>query len=229
MRKTNEEWCATWKVAKRKTDKDRALMGILHNNKGLINTHARKIRNFVSNKEDFNQHCIPYTIYALNNFDLSRGLKFTSYYVWVLKACVSTFNKEEGIVKPVFRKEGTKTKIVHWEEYSLNKIDVKGFEPINSLEAEPEPEKQEGSAYVPQLLESLTERELKLITEYYGIGPTKVPKTLEETRRYSGLTREMTRQIVAGARKKMRGIIKQGVIANNPFYKEITDIYEVYS
>jgi len=86
-----------------------------------------------------------------------------------------------------------------------------------------QPDNCEAGKYVDSFLETLCEREKKVIKQCYGIGG--VEHTLSDIAPTVGVSREMVRQIKDKAIYKIRAKIKIGLLCRNKFILEIAGIY----
>ena len=199
-----------------------AIEQLIQNNYGLIHKYAVKTRDVRSNYLDFKQHVVPYIQNAADGFDLSRGLKFISYFVWHLKAAITDFNRHEGTIKPVLRKG----KIVDFDTCSLNIENEYGQEHINLIEDTREPEKESLKYYSDTILGLLTVRERRIFSMFFGLQ-TGIPRSMSEIGQEMNLCRERVRQIKADAIKKVRAKTKMGNLQGTGVFQEMHSLYSV--
>ena len=134
-------------------------------------------------------------IRAAHKFDPSKGVKFISYAVWWIKnsinECIEKYNRDNETLS--------------YEDYTLNKctdLDNK-FEQINEDFEEKINNIQSRKDAIESLMKCLHEREIKILTLFFGLNGGK-EMTLEEVGKEMCLTNERVRQIKDGALSKLK-------------------------
>lgn len=152
-------------------------------------------------------------IKAIDKFDASMGNKVISYGVWWIRQSILEALKKRNNINgddSEFEFENPKEEFVSTD----NDIDVS----VNDSFLEPDStvkKDDEDKETIKNLLTCLTERERKIITEYYGLDGSK-PKTLEDIGNKLGITKERIRQISEKAMKKLRlSALENYIVKNN--------------
>ena len=134
-------------------------------------------------------------IRAAHKFDPSKGVKFISYAVWWIKnsinECIEKYNRDNETLS--------------YEDYTLNKctdLDNK-FEQINEDFEEKINNIQSRKDAIESLMKCLHEREIKILTLFFGLNGGK-EMTLEEVGKEMCLTNERVRQIKDSALTKLK-------------------------
>ena len=134
-------------------------------------------------------------IRAAHKFDPSKGVKFISYAVWWIKnsinECIEKYNRDNETLS--------------YEDYTLNKctdLDNK-FEQINEDFEEKINNIQSRKDAIESLMKCLHEREIKILTLFFGLNGGK-EMTLEEVGKEMCLTNERVRQIKDIALTKLK-------------------------
>lgn len=138
---------------------------------------------------------------AIDKFDGNKGCKIISYSVWWIR---------QSILEALGKKAMIKSEDLP-EDYERQPEDDELFVsdttlPKNSpfvYDTDSETRDKEIAETVKILIKNLSEREKRIVTEYYGLNGEK-PKTLEEIGRGMNLTKERVRQINEKALKRLR-------------------------
>lgn len=134
-------------------------------------------------------------LHAATKFDGDKNIKFISYAVWWIKnsinECIETYNRN--------------TEVINYEDYvidnckdvdkELNLVNEDFEEKINNLQGRRDA--------VDDLLKCLHEREIKILTLFYGLNDGK-EMTLDEVGKCMNLTNERVRQIKDTALSKLK-------------------------
>lgn len=134
-------------------------------------------------------------IRAAHKFDSSKGVKFISYAVWWIKnsinECIEKYNRNNETLS--------------YDDYTINKcIDLDNkFEQINEDFEEKINNIQSRKDAIESLMKCLHEREIKILTLFFGLNGGK-EMTLEEVGKEMCLTNERVRQIKDGALSKLK-------------------------
>ncbi len=134
-------------------------------------------------------------LHAATKFDGDKNIKFISYAVWWIKnsinECIETYNRN--------------TEVINYEDYvidnckdvdkELNLVNEDFEEKINNLQGRRDA--------VDDLLKCLHEREIKILTLFYGLNDGK-EMTLDEVGKCMHLTNERVRQIKDTALSKLK-------------------------
>lgn len=134
-------------------------------------------------------------IRAAHKFDSTKGVKFISYAVWWIKnsinECIEKYNRDNETLS--------------YDDYTINKctdLDNK-FEQINEDFEEKINNIQSRKNAIESLMKCLHEREIKILTLFFGLNGGK-EMTLEEVGKEMCLTNERVRQIKDGALSKLK-------------------------
>ena len=134
-------------------------------------------------------------IRAAHKFDPSKGVKFISYAVWWIKnsinECIEKYNRDNETLS--------------YDDYTINKctdLDHK-FEQINEDFEEKINNIQSRKDAIESLMKCLHEREIKILTLFFGLNGGK-EMTLEEVGKEMCLTNERVRQIKDSALSKLK-------------------------
>lgn len=134
-------------------------------------------------------------IRAAHKFDSSKGVKFISYAVWWIKnsinECIEKYNRDNETLS--------------YDDYTINKctdLDNK-FEQINEDFEEKINNIQSRKDAIESLMKCLHEREIKILTLFFGLNGGK-EMTLEEVGKEMCLTNERVRQIKDAALSKLK-------------------------
>ena len=134
-------------------------------------------------------------IRAASKFDDKKNVKFISYAVWWIKnsinECIEKYNRDNEALS--------------YDDYTINKctdLDNK-FEQINEDFEEKINNIQSRKDAIESLMKCLHEREIKILTLFFGLNGGK-EMTLEEVGKEMCLTNERVRQIKDGALSKLK-------------------------
>lgn len=134
-------------------------------------------------------------IRAAHKFDSTKGVKFISYAVWWIKnsinECIEKYNRDNETLS--------------YDDYTINKctdLDNK-FEQINEDFEEKINNIQSRKDAIENLMKCLHEREIKILTLFFGLNGGK-EMTLEEVGKEMCLTNERVRQIKDSALSKLK-------------------------
>ena len=134
-------------------------------------------------------------IRAAHKFDSTKGVKFISYAVWWIKnsinECIEKYNRNNETLS--------------YDDYTINKctdLDHK-FEQINEDFEEKINNIQSRKDAIESLMKCLHEREIKILTLFFGLNGGK-EMTLEEVGKEMCLTNERVRQIKDSALSKLK-------------------------
>ena len=134
-------------------------------------------------------------IRAAHKFDSTKGVKFISYAVWWIKnsinECIEKYNRDNETLS--------------YDDYTINKctdLDNK-FEQINEAFEEKINNIQRRKDAIESLMKCLHEREIKILTLFFGLNGGK-EMTIEEVGKEMCLTNERVRQIKDSALSKLK-------------------------
>jgi RNA polymerase sigma factor (sigma-70 family) len=138
-------------------------------------------------------------IRAVDRFDFARGTKFSTYATWaVVRSLFAAINQEQK----------------HRNRFSTG-LDplvsdiTDGREPLSTEHALPDLR-----ALVGQFVDTLDEREARIITARFGLRKGSDPETLTRIGKELGVSKERVRQLVLRAMNKMRAFaVEQGIDA----------------
>lgn len=151
-------------------------------------------------------------IKALDKFDYEKGYKTISYSVWWIKQNILEALKKRNIINgdeitpsETFDEEDNidEDDNVTTEKY----VDTFNFDTLK---------RNDETSIVKDLMESLTDREKRVVTDYFGLD-SKEEMTLEEIGKEMGLTKERIRQIKESALKKLRTEALKNSITSETF------------
>ena len=134
-------------------------------------------------------------IRAASKFDGEKNVKFISYAVWWIKnsinECIETYNRNK--------------ESIFYEDYVFNNhSEIKyQFDLVNEDFENKINDIQSRRDTIDILLKCLHEREIKILTLFYGLGNGK-EMTLDEVGKEMNLTNERVRQIKDGALTKLK-------------------------
>ena len=134
-------------------------------------------------------------IRAVEKFDYSRGNKFSTYASWAIMKNFARTIPDEFKQKDRFRPTS--------EEIFLSKEDLRSDRYM--LESAQKRREEQ----VNQILESLDERERKIVVSRFGLDYSQEPQTLKEVGALLGVTKERIRQIEARALTKLRAAARE--------------------
>jgi RNA polymerase primary sigma factor/RNA polymerase sigma factor len=134
-------------------------------------------------------------IRAAEKFDYSRGNKFSTYASWAIMKNFARTIPDEFKQKDRFRPTS--------EEIFMSKEDLRSDRYM--LESAQKRREEQ----VEQILESLDERERKIVISRFGLDYSQEPQTLKEVGALLGVTKERIRQIEARALTKLRAAAKE--------------------
>ncbi len=152
-------------------------------------------------------------IKALDKFDYEKGYKTISYSVWWIRQTILEALNKRNIIKgdelaPSEKFDDENNTDTDGEEIVSEKyIDTFNFDNLK---------RNDESSVVKDLMDSLNEREKKVISSYFGLD-SKDEMTLEEIGNEMGLTKERIRQIKEGALKKLRTEALKNSITSETF------------
>jgi RNA polymerase primary sigma factor len=134
-------------------------------------------------------------IRAVEKFDYSRGNKFSTYASWAIMKNFARTIPGEFKQRDRFRPTS--------EEVFLSRADERSNRYIQ------ESEQQRREQQVNRILESLDDREQKIIISRFGLDYSQEPLTLKEVGEALGVTKERIRQIQTRALNKLRIAAKE--------------------
>ena len=174
---------------------EQALNKLVYHNLRFVVNIAKKYRNSNVPFADIISEGNLGLIRAAHKFDSSKGVKFISYAVWWIKnsinECIEKYNRDNETLS--------------YDDYTINKctdLDNK-FEQINEDFEEKINNIQSRKDAIESLMKCLHEREIKILTLFFGLNGGK-EMTLEEVGKEMCLTNERVRQIKDGALSKLK-------------------------
>lgn len=187
-----EEQILSEKIQK---DDEQALNKLVYHNLRFVVNIAKNYRNSNVPFADIISEGNLGLIRAAHKFDSSKGVKFISYAVWWIKnsinECIEKYNRNNETLS--------------YDDYTINKctdLDNK-FEQINEDFEEKINNIQSRKDAIESLMKCLHEREIKILTLFFGLNGGK-EMTLEEVGKEMCLTNERVRQIKDGALSKLK-------------------------
>lgn len=134
-------------------------------------------------------------IRAASKFDGDKNVKFISYAVWWIKnsinECIETYNRNKESISYEDYVFDNHSKI----KYQFDLVNEDFENKINDIQSRKDT--------IDALLKCLHEREIKILTLFYGLGDGK-EMTLDEVGKEMNLTNERVRQIKDGALTKLK-------------------------
>lgn len=150
---------------------------------------------------------------AIEKFDYTRDFKTISYSVWWIRQTILEALKKRNILKG---DELTQSENMNEENNSdIDDNIIEHEEYIDSFEFN-NIKQTDDSFLMDKLFDTLTEREKKVVSLYFGFAQNK-ELTLEEIGKKLGLTKERIRQIKECALKKMRTEALKNSITSETF------------
>ena len=151
-------------------------------------------------------------IKALDKFDYEKGYKTISYSVWWINQNILEAIKKRNIINgdeiEPSEKFDEDDEIGDDENVATEKyVDNFNFDNLK---------RSDEASTVRDLMESLTEREKQVVTDYFGLN-SKEEMTLEEIGKKMNLTKERIRQIKESALKKLRAEALKNSITSETF------------
>ena len=174
---------------------EQALNKLVYHNLRFVVNIAKNYRNSIVPFADIISEGNLGLIRAAHKFDSTKGVKFISYAVWWIKnsinECIEKYNRDNETLS--------------YDDYTINKctdLDNK-FEQINEDFEEKINNIQSRKDAIESLMKCLHEREIKILTLFFGLNGGK-EMTLEEVGKEMCLTNERVRQIKDGALSKLK-------------------------
>ena len=174
---------------------EQALNKLVYHNLRFVVNIAKNYRNSNVPFADIISEVNIGLIRAAHKFDSTKGVKFISYAVWWIKnsinECIEKYNRDNETLS--------------YDDYTINKctdLDNK-FEQINEDFEEKINNIQSRKDAIENLMKCLHEREIKILTLFFGLNGGK-EMTLEEVGKEMCLTNERVRQIKDGALSKLK-------------------------
>ena len=134
-------------------------------------------------------------IHAAKKFDYTKDVKFISYAVWWVRnsinECIEEYNREHELIECESYTFNNQKEM----DYHYEKINEDFENKINTIQSRKET--------IHELMKCLHEREVKILTLFYGLDDGK-EKTLDEVGKFMNLTNERVRQIKDRAISKMK-------------------------
>lgn len=223
---TNEYAVAIWQNTTNRRYRNEAMKTILTKNGGIIYGHSKKVIDSYVNFDDFKQEAAIQAMRNMDNFDLSRGLKFCSYFAHTTKAAIAATNQTAEIIRPRYKpkkEHGPLEGKQYWlrQSYqSINDVNEEGFEFGDQLEAPREPEKTDIHKFIEPLFHILSPMQKTIIKHSFGIGCTRLNNS--EIGDLINLCRERVRQIKDQSLDLMRTHAKHQRLKGNKLFNEIS-------
>ncbi len=132
---------------------------------------------------------------AVEKFDFARGYKFSTYASWaIMKNFARTIPDEHR----------------HRDRYRTSQAEMfASTEDDRSDVFEQEASQTQREAQVDKILDSLDEREQRIIIKRFGLQRGQEPLTLKQVGAELGVTKERIRQIEARALSKLRKVVEE--------------------
>lgn len=134
-------------------------------------------------------------IHAAEKFDYTKEVKFISYAVWWIKIsileCIEKYNRENELIECESYIFNNQKEL----EYQYEKVNEDFENKINTIQSRKD--------LVSELMKCLHEREVKILTLFYGLNEGK-EMTLDEVGKVMKLTNERVRQIKEQAICKLK-------------------------
>ena len=142
---------------------------------------------------------------AIEKFDESNDVKFISYAVWWIRHSILNAIQKRKLNESVELESGVSNDSVFANRLSDEEDDtVDGYNPsIFDDEADTYERMNKQNALINKMFESLSQREMKVITHYFGIEGCKKMNMIEIGEEL-GITSERVRQIKNQGIRKMR-------------------------
>lgn len=242
---TNEEAVIRWQSTTNRNIKNQSFKVILKNNNYMMRLPLRFIDNYKYNEHDFMQFLSILIAKKMNEYDISRGVKFISYLSYTMRASINLFRRDDGLMKPhettIYKSTGIKSKniakhqkvidgvihnpkrvIIEHRIESLN-APISNNDDTEMINVIPDviPETNDNEFYVEKILDLLNQRERFVMEAYFGIKSGE-GLILQDIADMLGVTREMVRQIKCTAIKKLKNQIKYQNLLRNPIFVTMT-------
>ncbi len=151
----------------------------------IAKKHMRGNRDFFEVVSDGNLSLLK----AAEKFDFTRGFKFSTYAAW-------------AIMKNYAR--ATPAQITYADRYQTGREEYIETVPARAAEESADERVPAVRVALNRMLDSLTEREQRVLRRHYGLDDSGQTMTLEEIGRVLGVSKERIRQIEARAMVKLR-------------------------
>ena len=151
-------------------------------------------------------------IKALDKFDYEKGYKTISYSVWWIKQNILEALKKRNIING---DEITPSETFDEDDEIGDDENVATEKYVDNFNFD-NLKRSDDASTVRDLMESLTEREKQVVTDYFGLN-SKEEMTLEEIGKKMNLTKERIRQIKESALKKLRAEALKNSITSETF------------
>jgi RNA polymerase primary sigma factor len=135
-------------------------------------------------------------IKAIDRFDASQDIKFISYAVWWIKQAMQEAIRKNNLMQKDELPE-------EYEKYDEDTLDENDKPIKNSFIIEDTTTDVDKKTLLIELLACLTEREVDMLSQYFGLIDGE-EKTLDEIGEQYSITKERVRQINATSLKKLR-------------------------